>query len=232
MTGNQVAKPSKKIIIAIDGFSGCGKSTLAKDLSAALHYTHIDTGALYRAITLYCIYQNIDVHDVDSVKSALSDAEINLVVDGHTTKTMLNGEDVTNRIKNPDVAAKVSDIAKIGAVRSHLKNIQQSYGQNMGVVMDGRDIGTVIFPQAELKLFVIANIEERSNRRLLEMKEKGVTYTYEEVKANLLKRDNIDSSREEAPLKRADDAIIIDTTYLSRKEQLDKALALAAEVIK
>ncbi len=221
---------SKKIIIAIDGFSGCGKSTLAKDLSAALHYTHIDTGALYRAITLHCIQHNINVADIHSVMAATTSADIKLKVEGHTTKTILNGEDVTDRIKNPDVAAKVSEVAKISSVRAHLKALQQSFGEQKGIVMDGRDIGTVIFPQAELKLFIIADIEERSRRRLLEMEEKGVSYTIEEVKANLLKRDHIDSSREVAPLKRADDAIIIDTTYLSRQDQLEKALSLVKEV--
>lgn len=229
MLDNKYINPNNKIIIAIDGFSGCGKSTLAKDLSAALHYTHIDTGALYRAITLHCIRRGIDPSQRALVTDSLADAQLSLVVKDHKTKTLLNGEDVTDRIKNPDVAASVSDIAKISAVRDHLKALQQSYGIDKGVVMDGRDIGTVIFPHAELKLFIIADIEERSKRRLLEMEEKGVVYTMTEVRANLLKRDKIDSSRKVAPLKRADDAIIIDTTYLSRKDQLNNALTLVKE---
>lgn len=215
---------SKKIIIAIDGYSGCGKSTLARDLSKKLSYIHIDTGAMYRAIALHFLQTDTNLSNVASVSSNLQSARLMMKIEDEQSCTFLNGVNVVQRIKEPDVASIVSEVAALKEVRAYLLDLQQSFGRNKGIVMDGRDIGTVIFPGAELKLFVTADIDVRTQRRLLELKEKGHQISATEIKENLLKRDRIDSSRAVAPLKQANDAILFDTSFLSREGQLEKAL--------
>jgi cytidylate kinase len=215
---------STNIIIAIDGFSSCGKSTLAKQIAKALHYRYIDTGAMYRATALYLIRNQIDIYHPDLVSAALSDIHIDFRVNKTTQSqdTYLNGEDVEEEIRiNPRVVSIVSDVSAISQVRRFLVKQQQKMGSHKGIVMDGRDIGTVVFPEAELKIFVTADPEIRTHRRLDELKEKGQETTFEEVMANLKKRDHIDSTRADSPLKKADDAILLDNSNMTREAQFD-----------
>jgi cytidylate kinase len=217
------------IIIAIDGYSSCGKSTLAKELARHLGYRYIDTGAMYRAVTLYLIRNQIDIHHPELVAQALSDISITFRLNNQTQQqdTFLNGENIEEEIRiNPRVAGFVSDVSAISEVRRFLVKQQQSMGTEKGIVMDGRDIGTVVFPNAELKLFVTAEPAVRANRRLSELVGKGINTTYEEVLANLEKRDHIDSSREDSPLRKADDAILLDNTHLDRQQQFVLALEM------
>jgi CMP/dCMP kinase len=215
---------AQQIIIAIDGYSSCGKSTLAKQIAAALHYRYIDTGAMYRATALYLMRNQIDIYHPQLVANALTDIHINFRVNKETQSqdTYLNDENVENEIRvNPRVVSIVSDVSAISEVRRFLVKQQQQMGAQKGIVMDGRDIGTVVFPNAELKIFVTADPQIRTQRRLDELKEKGQHTTYEEVLANLQKRDHIDSTRADSPLKKADDAIELDNSYLTRDEQFE-----------
>lgn len=224
--------PQEDITIAIDGYSSSGKSTLARDLAEALNYCYLDSGAMYRAVTLYCINHQIDVTDIQAVTAALSD--INLYVPPANQKTFaihLNDTDVTHLIRSMEVSSLVSEVAAISSVRSFLVAQQQSAGTDGGIVMDGRDIGSVVFPDAELKLFVESNIETRAMRRYQELLAKGSNTTMTDVKENLQHRDHIDSTRSDSPLMKADDAYILDNTDLSREEQLALALKLAKEKI-
>lgn len=216
--------PETKIIIAIDGLSGCGKSTLAKDLSKQLSYLHIDSGAMYRSIALYLNHEHISVHDHLAVINALESIEISTKLENETSIPYLNGERVDHLIKSPAVVEIVSEVAAIKEVRDFLKKRQRDLGINKGIVMDGRDIGTVIFPLAELKLFITADLDTRTKRRALELAERGIEISEEEIRENLSKRDYIDSNRKESPLRRADDAIIIETTKMTRAEQLSVAM--------
>jgi cytidylate kinase len=212
------------IIIAIDGFSSCGKSTLAKQVAKALHYRYIDTGAMYRATALYLLRNQIDIYHPELVAAALKDIHIDFRRNKatHSQDTYLNGENVEEEIRvNPRVVSIVSEVSAISEVRRFLVKQQQRMGSEKGIVMDGRDIGTVVFPDAELKIFVTAHPKVRTQRRLDELKEKGQNTTYEEVLANLLKRDHIDSTRADSPLKQADDAILLDNSTMSREEQFD-----------
>ncbi len=223
---------SKKIIIAIDGFSSCGKSTIAKDLARKIGYRYVDTGAMYRAVTLFFLHNQIEFHHIDLVSKALKDITINFRIDESTQSqiTMMNGEDVEDEIRvNPRVASAVSDVSAISEVRRFLVKQQQSMGSEKGIVMDGRDIGTVVFPDAELKLFITAEPNIRAQRRLDELKEKGQNTTFDEVLANLAKRDYIDSNREDSPLRKADDAIEIDNSFIDKEEQLDLIIKLVNE---
>lgn len=216
--------PESKIIIAIDGFSSCGKSTLAKQLAKQLGYRFIDTGAMYRAVALYLLRNQIDIHHLEMVAQALPYIQINFTYDAETQtqQTLLNGENVEQEIRiNPRVASVVSDVSAISEVRRFLVKQQQEMGKEKGIVMDGRDIGTVVFPEAELKIFVTAQPEIRAQRRLDELKSKGQNTTAEEVLANLEKRDRIDSTRADSPLKKAADAIELDNSHLSREQQFE-----------
>jgi cytidylate kinase len=221
----------RKIIIAIDGYSSCGKSTLAKALARRLGYIHIDSGAMYRAVTLYMLRNNVDILDPDELKHALGKISIHLNFDNNTQVTWLNHENVEQAIREPAVSAYVSNVAALSAVRKEMVAQQRRMGLKKGIVMDGRDIGTVVFPHADLKLFITAHIDIRVQRRWLELKEKGVVISEEEVKSNLLLRDHIDSTREDSPLQLAPDATVIDTSYLTPKEQLQIALDLARSII-
>lgn len=217
------------IIIAIDGYSSCGKSTLAKELARHLGYRYIDTGAMYRAVTLFLIRNQIDIQHPEHVAQALQNIQIEfkLNVENQLQETYLNGENIENEIRvNPRVASVVSDVSAISEVRRFLVKQQQAMGEKKGIVMDGRDIGTVVFPDAELKIFVTADPQVRTQRRLDELKQKGQHTTFDEVMANLTKRDHIDSTRADSPLKQAEDAILLDNSNMSREEQFKVALDL------
>jgi len=217
---------AKKIIITIDGWSSCGKSTLARQLAAHLGYAYIDSGAMYRAITLYFLRNHIDWTDEGEVHAALLQVSIDFRINpknGHT-EIYLNGENVEYLIRDLVVAEKVSEVAAIGEVRSFAVAQQQKMGAQKGIVMDGRDIGTTVFPDADLKIFMTADISVRVERRFREMLEKNPNVSIGEVKANLEMRDYIDSNRAISPLRRAPDALVIDNTHLTMEEQFDLAL--------
>ncbi len=216
----------KKIIITIDGWSSCGKSTLAKQLAKSLGYTYLDSGAMYRAITLYFLRNHIDWTDKTEVKSSLKNItlEFNYNTKNETSEIYLNGENVEYVIRDLIIAEKVSDVASIKEVREFAVFQQQQMGKEKGIVMDGRDIGTIVFPDAELKIFMTADNAVRVERRFRELYEKNPNITLDEIKANLEMRDYIDSNREISPLRQADDALVLDNTKLSEEEQLKKAL--------
>jgi len=223
----------KKIIITIDGWSSCGKSTLARQLAKELGYVYVDSGAMYRAITLYFLRNHIDWTDNKEVHEAL----MNIVIDfefndkSEQSEITLNGENVEYVIRDLVIAEKVSDVAAIKEVRSFAVAQQQKMGEKKGIVMDGRDIGTTVFPDAELKIFMTAEIAVRVERRFKELFEKNPNITIEEVKSNLEMRDYIDSHREVSPLRKAEDAIELDNSDISTQEQLDFALKIAEEII-
>lgn len=223
----------KKIIIAIDGNSGCGKSSTAKALAKELRYIYIDTGAMYRAVTYFFIKNNIDLNDELDVGEALKQIDISFEynVESGKNETYLNGKNVEYQIRQMDVSRLVSPVSEISAVRRKLVEQQRRMGQEKGVVMDGRDIGTVVFPEAELKVFMSASLEVRAERRKLELHEKGTDVALQDVIENLAERDRIDSSRNDSPLKKADDAIEIDTTNLTFDEQVNKILVLVKELV-
>lgn len=223
----------KRIIITIDGWSSCGKSTLAKQLAKELGYIYIDSGAMYRAITLYFLRNHINWLDPAQVNAAL--AEITLAFKfnnkSEQSEIYLNEENVEYVIRDLVVAEKVSDIAAIREVRDFAVAQQQKMGEKKGIVMDGRDIGTTVFPDAELKFFMTADIAVRVERRYMEMFEKNPNVSIEDVKANLEMRDYIDSNREISPLRKAADAIELDNSNISIEEQLELALGIAKEKI-
>lgn len=216
-----------KITIAIDGYSSCGKSTLARGLAKRLHYLHVDSGAMYRAVTLYFLRNGIDIIDEDAVAQALKRISIHLGFENEKQVTWLNEENVESAIREPEVNELVSNVSTLSQVRKEMVAQQQRLGARKGLVMDGRDIGTVVFPEAELKLFLTAELEVRVERRWLELQSKGMEITRDEVRKNLLLRDHIDSTRMDSPLRRAADATVIDTSYLSESEQLQIAYDLA-----
>ncbi len=214
----------KKIVIAIDGFSSSGKSTMAKDLAKTIGYTYIDTGAMYRAVTLYCLTNGIITDkgiDNDRLQAEINSINIDFRLNKETGKpeTYLNGVNVEQDIRKMEVANWVSPIAAIGFVRRALVELQQKMGEQKGIVMDGRDIGTVVFPHAELKLFITASPEVRAQRRVDELRAKGEQVSYEEVLANIKSRDHIDSTRKESPLRQAPDAIVLDNSNMTIDEQ-------------
>lgn len=222
----------KKINIAIDGHSSCGKSTLAKAMADKLNYLYVDSGAMYRAVTLYFLENDIDLNKEEGVQSALEQIEIRFARETSGISTLLNGENVEAEIRKMRVSAKVSPVAAVSSVRRAMVRQQQQMGAEKGVVMDGRDIGTIVFPQAELKIFLTAEVEERARRRYAELRAKGVEVSLEDVAANLQERDHIDSTRSDSPLKKADDAVVIDNTHLTPQQQLQIALDLAQQRIK
>ena len=223
----------RKIIITIDGWSSCGKSTLAKQLARTLGYIYVDSGAMYRAITLYFLRNHIDWTDAAEVKRALKDISLEFQYNtkSEQSEIFLNGENVEYVIRDLVVAEKVSDVAAIKEVRKYAVAQQQKMGKSRGIVMDGRDIGTVVFPDAELKIFMTADNTVRVERRFQELYEKNPNISIDEVKANLEMRDYIDSHREASPLRRADDAILLDNTNITEKEQFQKALQWAKDTI-
>ena len=214
----------KKITIAIDGFSSCGKSTMAKDLAREVGYIYIDSGAMYRAVTLYCLDNGLftpDGIDTAQLEAAMPNIRISFQLNPETQRPMtyLNGVNVEDRIRTMEVSTRVSPVAALPFVREALVKLQQEMGQAKGIVMDGRDIGTVVFPDAELKIFVVASAEIRAQRRYDELKAKGQEASYEEILANVKERDYIDQNREVSPLRQAEDAILLDNSNLTIEEQ-------------
>lgn len=222
-----------KIVIAIDGYSSCGKSTLAKQLANALNYVFVDSGAMYRAITLYFLRNKIDNDNPQAVQQALQNISLTFKFNAakESSDMYLNNENVEDLIREMQVSQNVSKVSTLKDVRVFAVAQQQQMGIAKGVVMDGRDIGTAVFPDAELKIFVTATIDVRVERRLKEMVEKNINTTREEVKKNLEERDFIDSTRAISPLKKADDAIVLDNSFLTSEEQLTIALQWANEKI-
>lgn len=228
----------KKITIAIDGFSACGKSTMAKALAQKINYIYVDSGAMYRAITLYSLKNGlIDENgnvDVAKLQADINNIKVTFRLDDKTKLpiTYLNGENVEADIRSMEVSGKVSAISSLGFVRRAMVTQQQELGQAKGIVMDGRDIGTVVFPKAELKIFVTAKPEVRAQRRLDELRSKGdMKTTFKEVFQNLQERDNADQTRTDSPLKKADDALVLDNSYMTRDQQMQWILERFKEVI-
>lgn len=222
----------KKINIAIDGFSSCGKSTLAKDLAKAIQYNYIDSGAMYRAVTLYFLRQNIHIENKDEVLNALKNITLEFGYDQNGISAIfLNGENVNSYIRDLLVADKVSQVAAIKEVREFAVALQKEMITHKGVIMDGRDIGTVVMPDAELKIFVTADPEIRVKRRYLELIQNQPEITIDEVKHNLQMRDYIDMNREESPLRQAEDARVLDNSDLNKEQQLEIVLKWFHETI-
>jgi cytidylate kinase len=226
----------KKIIIAIDGYSSCGKSTMAKALASQIGYTYIDSGAMYRATTLFCLQNQLfrgDELDLDTLKKTIKNIHIFFVKNPETgqSETFLNGENVEKKIRSMEIANRVSPVAAVGFVREEMVKQQQAMGLEKAIVMDGRDIGTVVFPNAELKIFVTALPEIRARRRLEELIAKGENTTFEKVLQNLTERDYIDSTRKDGPLKQAEDAVVLDNSNLTIAEQNRFLLDLFKEKI-
>ena len=219
----------RKITIAIDGYSSCGKSTLAKQLASKLNYTYVDSGAMYRAITLFAIENGLASKKevkTEELVSRLSEIDIDLKYDSEAQRvtTFLNGKNVEDEIRTMRVSEVVSFVSIIKEVRAKLRSIQQELGKRGGVVMDGRDIGTAVFPNAELKIFMTASPEVRAQRRFDELKAKGKNVSLEEVRDNLVSRDKEDTSRKENPLIQAEDALVLDNSDLTPEQQLELAL--------
>ena len=223
----------KKITIAIDGHSACGKSTLAKGLAKALSYRYVDSGAMYRGATLYALKNDCFEKELDEAKflHILDDFQLDFKIISGINSLFLNGENVENEIRQPHIAERVSKVARIKEVRRKMVAQQKTWGKNGGIVMDGRDIGSIVFPDAELKLFVTASVDVRTQRRLDELKNNGVTQYFDEVKNNLSERDYLDSTRKESPLIQVEDAIVLDNSELSIEEQLDWALVKVNEIL-
>ena len=225
----------KQISIAIDGYSACGKSTLAKDLAKKLSFIFIDSGAMYRGVALYCLQNNL--FDADGtpkqvkIIQALKNITLSFQLINDNNCLLLNGKNVEELIRGTEVAAVVSKVATIKEVRVKLVMEQQKMGANGGIVMEGRDIGSVVFPNAELKLFITASQEIRAQRRFLELKSKGIEAKIETISSNLAERDLMDSSRKESPLIQVADAIVIDNSKLTREEQLDFVLNLVRNLL-
>ena len=224
---------NQKIIIAIDGFSSCGKSTLAKAMAKNLEYVFIDTGAMYRAVALFFLRAGIDFNNTSDIASALNKITLQFKYNPATLQSdmYLNEENVEQEIREMRVSQKVSEVAAIALVRDFAVAQQQAMGESKGIVMDGRDIGTVVFPKAELKIFVTASPDIRVQRRFLELSAKNAAITVAEISENLQHRDLIDTTREHSPLKQADDALVLDNSNMSREAQLDIALQWAQERI-
>ncbi|TAJ13817.1 (d)CMP kinase [Marinilabiliaceae bacterium JC017] len=219
-------KGKDKLIIAIDGFSSCGKSTVAKDLAKRLTYAYIDTGAMYRAVTLFALRQGLlsaDGIDEENLQEQLHEIKISFKYDVEQKKneTFLNGQSVEQEIRGLEVSNNVSAISTLRFVRERMVELQQDMGREGGIVMDGRDIGTVVFPEADLKVFMTASPEIRAQRRYDELVGKGQEVSFEEILKNVVDRDHMDSTRKESPLRQADDAIVLDNSHLTPDEQLD-----------
>lgn len=221
---------NRKIIVAIDGYSSSGKSSMARHLAKTIGYRYIDSGAMYRAVTLYAMRHGMIASgaalNVAALTAALPDIKIDFKVDGDKQYTLLNSENVETQIRSLEVSNNVSEVSAVPQVRHALTAMQQEYGRQRGIVMDGRDIGTTVFPDAEMKVFVNASAQTRAQRRLAELAEKGVATNYEEVLANVVHRDHIDETRAESPLRKADDAVCLDNGLMTIDEQNEWLLSL------
>ena len=225
---------STKITIAIDGYSACGKSTLAKALAKALDYSFIDSGAMYRGAALFFYRQghvSEEMMDIEAIERAIPNLDLSFKIQNTKNCLYLNNENIEDEIRQAYVVNIVSKVATIKKVRTALVKQQQRMGENGGIVMDGRDIGSVVFPNAQLKIFVTASPEIRAQRRYTELRQKGIPQSLEEVQLNLTKRDHIDSTREESPLLQVQDAIVLDNSKLTKEEQLEWALEKARKII-
>jgi CMP/dCMP kinase len=228
---------NKKIVVAIDGHSSCGKSTIARAIAVKFGYIFIDSGAMYRTVTLFALRHNL-ITEGSVKKQELIDLlpeihiEFNYNPEKQKSDTFLNGENVEDEIRQLTVSQNVSPVAAIAEVRAAMVRFQKEMGKNKGIVMDGRDIGTVVFPDAELKLFVTASAEIRAQRRFDELMAKGETVSYEEILQNVLERDRIDSTREASPLRKADDALVLDNSHMTREEQLTWVIERVQERLK
>jgi len=221
-----------KIIIAIDGYSSCGKSSTAKKAASSMGYSYIDTGAMYRAVTLYFIENHVSLSNSKEVENALNNISIEFRINAvGQNQTYLNGLNVEDEIRKLYVADKVSEVSAIAAVRHAMVEQQRKMGKKKGFVMDGRDIGTVVFPNAELKIFMTADPLIRAHRRQIELMAKGEVLDIEDILENIKKRDVTDTTRSESPLKQAEDAVVIDTTYMTFDEQVDQVILLADMVM-
>ncbi|WP_420316059.1 (d)CMP kinase [Ekhidna sp.] len=216
-----------KIVIAIDGYSGTGKSSTAKQVASRLGYTYIDSGAMYRAITYFFLKNDIDFQNQSVMIKSLPDCTITF----DNGSIFLNGQNVDHEIRTMEVNQSVSQVSALSEVRTKLVEQQRKMGEQKGVVMDGRDIGTVVFPKAELKVFMTANMDIRAERRRKELDKKGIDEPLHVIKENLIERDRIDSSRKDSPLKMADDAKEIDTSHLTLNQQIDKIVEMAESII-
>jgi len=219
----------KNFVIAIDGFSSCGKSTVAKALAKQLNFVFVDSGAMYRAVTLYVQRHNIALEDEEAIQKALDEIHIDFIPNPDKTQILLNGEDVSDAIRTMEVSDYVSEVSAIKSVRKAMVRQQQQLGKKRDIVMDGRDIGTTVFPEAALKIFMTASPQIRAERRYAELTAKGELVTMEEVKENLSHRDHIDSTREESPLRQAVDAVVLDNSDLNQEEQLAFVLDLVKQ---
>lgn len=225
----------KKIIIAIDGHSSCGKSTVAKDIADKLNYVFIDSGAMYRAVTLYCLRNNLisnGIVNITQLKANLGKIKVSFRLNAETQHNdiWLNGENVEQEIRLLAVSQNVSPVAAVAEVRHLLVALQQGMGKSKGIVMDGRDIGTVVFPEAELKIFMTAQPDVRAKRRFDELTSMGEKVSYDEIRANIIERDLYDQTREESPLRKAEDSIVLDNSYMTREEQITWVLSRVAEI--
>ena len=225
-----------RIIIAIDGHSSCGKSTIAKAVAARFGYVFIDSGAMYRAVTLFALRHNLIENGIVKEKELIGllpeiKIEFRFNSEKQKSDTYLNGENVEDEIRQLPVSQNVSPVATIAEVRAEMVRQQQEMGKNKGIVMDGRDIGTVVFPEAELKLFVTASPEIRAQRRFDELTAKGETVSYDEILQNVQERDHIDSTRETSPLRKADDALVLDNSHMTREEQMEWVVEKVEEKI-
>jgi cytidylate kinase len=222
----------KELIIAIDGPAASGKSTTARNVARRLGYLHIDTGAMYRAFTLKVLREGIDPSDTSGIARIVDTSHVELRGRGSTLSVLLDGEDVTSEIRREEVTRAVSEVSSIRPVRAAMVREQRRLGRDGGVVLEGRDIGTVVFPDADLKIFMVASIEERATRRQRELQEQGVEVSHAKLLSEIRERDRKDSMRTESPLTRAEDAIVLDTSGLSIEEQVQRVVAEAAIVLK
>jgi cytidylate kinase len=223
----------RKITIAIDGYSGCGKSSTAKEVAHALQYIYIDSGAMYRAVTLYFIENHVSLTNAKAIDKAISEIDVEFKINPKNgqQETYLNGLNVEKQIREMQISELVSQVSALSEVRHAMVALQRKWGKSKGVVMDGRDIGTIVFPDAELKIFMKADVLVRAERRQKELLDKGQLIPLDEITANLQNRDRIDTSRDVSPLKKANDAIELDTTHLNFEDQVSHVLALASDII-
>ena len=219
------------INVAVDGPAGAGKSTVSRAAAKAMGYIYVDTGALYRAVGVNALRNGIDTKDRQAVAESLSVISVNLVFENGEQKVLLNGEDVSAEIRTPDASMAASDVSAVPKVRDFLFDLQRSIASNNNCIMDGRDIGTVVLPNAKVKVFLTASPEERAMRRFRELSEKGSTVKYEEVLEDLIKRDYNDSHREVAPLKQADDAVLLDTTGMTLEQSVESLIKIIKEKV-
>ena len=219
------------INVAVDGPAGAGKSTVSRAAAKAMGYIYVDTGALYRAVGVNALRNGIDTKDRQAVAESLSVISVNLVFENGEQKVLLNGEDVSAEIRTPDASMAASDVSAVPKVRDFLFDLQRSIASNNNCIMDGRDIGTVVLPNAKVKVFLTASPEERAMRRFRELSEKGSTVKYEEVLEDLIKRDYNDSHREVAPLKQANDAVLLDTTGMTLEQSVESLIKIIKEKV-